>query len=83
MPAGGYRGYRITTQALQKSGDERFAEMTHPSGRTIYWNVYKEGATAPEGTDIRAVNDGYVSVTPMKLGEIDASQLETLRAIFK
>ncbi len=83
MPAGGYKGYRITTQALQRSGDERFAEMTHPSGRTIYWNVYKEGGTGPEGTDIRAVNDGYVSVTPMKLGEFDAAQLETLRAIFK
>jgi 5'-nucleotidase len=83
MPQGGYRGYRITTQALQKSGEERFAEMTHPSGRTVYWNVYKEGGTAPEGTDIRAVNDGYVSVTPMKLGEIDASQFEALRAIFK
>ena len=83
MPQGGYRGYRITTQAMQKSGDESFAETPHPSGRTVYWNVYKEGATAPEGTDIRAVNDGYVSVTPMKLGEIDASQFETLRAIFK
>jgi 5'-nucleotidase len=84
MPQGGYRGYRITTQAMQRSGEERFAEMTHPSsGRTVYWNVYKEGATAPEGTDIRAVNDGYVSVTPMKLGEVDASQFEALRAIFK
>jgi 5'-nucleotidase len=83
MPQGGYRGYRITTQAMQKSGEERFAEMAHPSGRTIYWNVYKEGGTGPEGTDIRAVNDGYVSVTPMKLGEADASQFETLRAIFK
>jgi 5'-nucleotidase len=83
MPQGGYRGYRITTQAIQKSGEERFAEMAHPSGRTVYWNVYKEGATAPEGTDIRAVNEGYVSVTPMKLGEVDASQFEVLRAIFK
>jgi 5'-nucleotidase len=83
MPSGGYRGYRVTTQALQKSGEERFAEMMHPSGRTIYWNVYKEGGTGPEGTDIRAVNEGYVSVTPMKLGETDASQFETLRAIFK
>lgn len=83
-PQGGYRGYRITTQAPQQAGEERFAEMTHPSsGRTIYWNVYKEGATAPEGTDIHAVNEGYVSVTPMKLGELDTSQLETLRAIFK
>jgi 5'-nucleotidase len=83
MPSGGYRGYRITTQAPQKVGEERFAEMTHPSGRTIYWNVYKEGGTGPEGTDIRAVNEGYVSVTPMKLGETDAAQFEALRAIFK
>jgi 5'-nucleotidase len=84
MPQGGYRGYRITTQAPQQAGEERFAETTHPSsGRTIYWNVYKEGATAPDGTDIRAVNEGYVSVTPMKLGELDTSQLDTLRAIFK
>ncbi len=83
MPQGGYRGYRITTQAMQKAGEERFAEMAHPSGRTVYWNVYKEGGTGPEGTDIRAVNEGYVSVTPMKLGEADASQFEALRAIFK
>jgi 5'-nucleotidase len=84
MPPGGYRGYRITTQAMRGAGEEHFAETTHPSsGRTIYWNVYKEGATAPEGTDISAVNDGYVSVTPMKLGELDPSQFEALRAIFK
>jgi len=83
MPQGGYRGYLITTQALQGGGEERFAEMTHPSGRTIYWNVYKEGVAAPEGTDIRAVTDGYVSVTPMKLGETDPSQFDALRAIFK
>jgi 5'-nucleotidase len=84
MPQGGYRGYRITTQAMRGGGEEQFAETTHPSsGRTIYWNVYKEGATAPEGTDISAVNDGYVSVTPMKLGELDPSQFEALRAIFK
>ena len=40
-------------------------------------------ATASEGTDIHAVNEGYVSVTPMKLGETDPSQFEALRAIFK
>ena len=83
MPQGGYRGYMITTQALQPGGDERFAEMTHPSGRTIYWSVYKEGGSAPPGTDIQAVADGYVSVTPMKVGEADPSQIETLKAIFK
>ena len=83
MPQGGYKGYVVTTQALQRGGDERFAESKHPSsGRTIYWNVYKEGGNAPEGTDIWAVANGYVSVTPMKVGETDPSQLANLKAIF-
>jgi 5'-nucleotidase len=80
---GGYKGYMVTTQALQRGGDESFAEMKHPSGRTIYWNVFKEGGTAPQGTDIWAVSNGYVAVTPMKLGETDASQMDALKAIFK
>lgn len=84
MPQGGYKGYMITTQALLRGGQESFAEMKHPgSGRTVYWNIYKEGMTAPQGTDVWAVANGYVSVTPMKLGETDPAQTETLRAIFK
>jgi 5'-nucleotidase len=83
VPAGGYKGYMVTTQAMMRGGDESFAEMKHPSGRTIYWNVYKEGATAPNGTDIWAVENGYVSVTPMKIGETDVAFTETLRSWFK
>jgi 5'-nucleotidase len=82
-PAGGYKGYMITTQALMRGGEESFVEAQHPSGRTIYWNVYKEGGTAPEGTDMWAVANGYVSVTPMRLGEIDPAQFEQLKNIFK
>jgi broad specificity polyphosphatase/5'/3'-nucleotidase SurE len=37
---------------------------------------------APQGTDIWAVENGYVSVTPMKLGETDASQMDALKGIF-
>jgi 5'-nucleotidase len=82
-PKDGYKGYVVTTQAMQQGGEESFAEVKHPgTGRTIYWNVYKEGATAPEGSDIRAVSNGYVSVTPMKVGETDASQMEALKKIF-
>jgi 5'-nucleotidase len=85
MPQGGYKGYQVTTQAAMAGGETTFAETTHPaSGRTIYWNVYREGATppAPEGTDIWAVRNGYVSVTPLKVGESDPSQLDALRNIF-
>jgi 5'-nucleotidase len=83
MPAGGYKGYLVTTQAMVQGGDEGFVEMTHPSGRTVYWNTYREDAKGPPGTDIWAVENGYVSVTPMKLTETDLSQLDSLRAMFK
>ena len=83
MPPGGYKGYQITTQAMLRGGEESFAEMKHPgSGRTVYWNVYKEGGQGPEGTDIWAVANGYVAVTPMKVGETDASQIPALKNIF-
>jgi 5'-nucleotidase len=83
-PAGGYKGYMVTTQAAARGGTESFAEMKHPgSGRTIYFNVFKEGGTAPQGTDIWAVNNGYVSVTPMKVGETDTASLDSLRTWMK
>lgn len=83
MPAGGYKGYMITTQAMARGGDEAFIEEKNPQGRTVYWSVWKEGGTAPEGTDMWAVANGWVSVTPMRVGETDPSQFEALRAIFK
>ena len=85
VPAGGYRGYMITRQGQVRTGTESFVEMKHPSGRTIYWNQYTERKSEPqpEGTDFWAVENGWVSVTPMKIDETDASQFESLRAIFK
>jgi broad specificity polyphosphatase/5'/3'-nucleotidase SurE len=67
-----------------RGGTESFAETKHPgTGRTIYWNVFKEGGNAPQGTDMWAVNNGYVSVTPMRLGETDTSMLDSLRTWMK
>ena len=85
VPAGGYKGYMITRQGQIRTGTESFVEMKHPSGRTIYWNQYTERKSEPqpEGTDFWAVENGWVSVTPMKIDETDASQFEALRAIFK
>jgi broad specificity polyphosphatase/5'/3'-nucleotidase SurE len=75
---------QITTQAPVRAGVETFAEEKRPgTDRTIYWSVYKEGATAGEGTDIWAVNNGYVSITPMHVGEYDERLARTLRSWFK
>ena len=85
MPAGGYKGYMVTQQATQHGGEEGFQETKHPvTDRTIYWNVFKESTTgAAPGTDVWAVANGYVSVTPLKVGETDESQMSTLNGGFK
>jgi 5'-nucleotidase len=83
MPEGGYKGYQVTTQAYLRGGVEVFPEEKHPSGRVYYWNTYKEGATGPEGTDLWAVEHGYVSVTPLKVGETDPAELDAIRRWFR
>jgi len=84
MPPGGYRGLLVTTQAPVRAGTETFAETTRPgTDRTVYWSVYKEGASAAQGTDIWAVNNGYVSITPMHATEYDEKTANALRDWFR
>ena len=84
LPAGGYKGYRVTTQAAVRAGTESFAEGKRPgNGRTFYWSVYVEGASAPQDSDIWAVNNGYISVTPMHVGEYDDKLAQTLGSWFR
>jgi 5'-nucleotidase len=84
MPAGGYKGFRVTTQAQMRAGTETFAEGKRPGSNTpMYWSVYREGASAPDGSDIWAVNNGYISVTPMHVGEYDQDLARDMRAWLK
>jgi broad specificity polyphosphatase/5'/3'-nucleotidase SurE len=70
---------------MLRGGQESFAETTDPrTSRPIYFNVYKEGMSgAPQGTDIWATENGYVSVTPMKVGETDPAQVDALKGWFR
>jgi 5'-nucleotidase len=83
MPQGGYKGYMITRQAMARGGEESFAEEKNAQGRTLYWNVWKEGGTSAEGTDMWAVANGWVSITPMRVEETDPSQFDALKQEFK
>jgi 5'-nucleotidase len=75
------KGLLVTSQAMTPGGTESFAEQKHPNGRTIYWNVYEEGGTGPEGTDVWAVRQGYVAVTPLKVPEYDPSTVPRLKGL--
>ena len=85
MPQGGYKGYQVTRQAETRGGVETFAETKHPgTGATIYWSVYKEGdGVAPQGTDIWAIQNGFVSVTPLMVDDTDTRAVDAIRAWFR
>ncbi len=81
VPATRVQGIRAVRQGLHEVGDS-FEERIDPRGRTYYWV-----AAAPpfedlggRGTDLRATNEGYISVTPLHL---DLTHRATLRALRK
>jgi 5'-nucleotidase len=84
IPAGEPKGFAVTSQAMTSGGSETFTEAKDDAGRTlVYFNVYKEGGGGPAGTDMWAVEQGLVAVTPMKVSEFDAGLQEKVKAWFK
>lgn len=85
VPAGslealGSRGLRVTRQSAQ-SGAERFEAQASPRGRRYYWSVWQEPTADAEGTDVWAVEHGYVAVTPLHAGEFDAAAFEAWKDV--
>jgi 5'-nucleotidase len=62
----GVKGLQYTRQGrrdFQMSGVDRRA---HPRGGEYFWLTYgAQKSNPPQGTDLRAIYDGYISVTPL------------------
>ena len=51
--------------------------MQSPRGETVYWvGAAGAAADAGEGTDFRAVESGYVSITPLQIDLTNRDQME-------
>jgi 5'-nucleotidase len=73
------KGIQLTRQSTQ-TGVERFEEQKSPSGRRYFWSVWNEPTGDVEGTDLWAVEHGYVAITPLHVGEFDTKTYEAWRA---
>lgn len=75
----GVKGIQITRQGhrdFQMSGVDKRA---HPRGGHYFWLTYGAAkSNPPQGTDLRAIYDGYISVTPL---HTDLTHTETLNAL--
>ena len=79
--AGSFKGIRVTRQSAL-SGEERFEEQRSPSGRRMFWSIWKEPTGDSEGTDVWATEHGYVALTPLRAAEFDAKTYDAWRAAF-
>jgi 5'-nucleotidase len=77
------KGIKVTRQGKRVYG-EPIVENVDPRGRKYYWIGGNElGFLDIENSDIMAVNQGYVSVTPIKLDLTDYDFLERLNRDLK
>lgn len=78
IPADQIRGVRVTRQGLRVYRD-RLDERIDPRGQPYYWIGGEHPTGVPdEGTDFGALEEGYVSVTPLRLDLTDYAMMEQL-----
>jgi hypothetical protein len=70
----------VWTRVSVRRYDGRIAPTQHPQGRELFWFTVTPLDGAEEGTDRWAVEQGWVSLTPLRLDLTDESQLELARA---
>lgn len=60
------KGVRVVRQCV-RAWDNLYEKRLTPNGRPYYWNSAKFAlAGSEEDTDVAAIRDGYVAVTPLK-----------------
>lgn len=81
LPSDAVRGTRWTVQG-RKPYNDRLDRRSDPRGGTYYWIWGSfDPAQIVEGTDLAAIRDGYVSITPITIDRTDRALLaERVRA---
>lgn len=76
------RGHLITSQGKRKLGDE-LIERIDPRGRPYIWvGLLRTDDELKDGTDLAAVRDGFVSITPIHLNLTHHESLGKLHTLF-
>ncbi|WP_162054621.1 5'/3'-nucleotidase SurE [Pontibacter pamirensis] len=73
------KGIRWTRQSLRHY-DGKVVPGTDPMGREHYWFTVKPVEETEEGTDRWAVDQGYVSITPLRLDLTNEEELDKAKS---
>ncbi|MBI5865904.1 MAG: 5'/3'-nucleotidase SurE [Planctomycetes bacterium] len=74
-------GVRVCPQAHVPMND-MYRKQTDPLGRTVYWldGKFPDRADCPD-SDVEAIHERYVSITPLRFDMTDHSRLEAVRQL--
>jgi len=83
VPTGRPKGLRVAAQSME-TGHETWVEHKNPRGRRYFWDDYREPEQdANLTTDVAALAQGCVAVTPLHATEYDRPTANRLKALIK
>lgn len=80
LPADAIKGVKVVRQGFHDVDRTRIVKGTDPRGYDYYWFGLDHSDSTPEASDLAAVADGYVSVTPLHFDLTHDASLTALRA---
>lgn len=83
LPANDVKGIRVCAQGFHDYGRARIDQRTDPRGYDYFWFGLRPMVQTPaQDTDIEAVADGYISVTPLQLDLTHRASMGVLRSVY-
>ena len=83
LPSDQVKGVRVCRQGMRDYGRAKVVERRDPRGFPYYWfSLGPAVATPAHDTDLEAMADGFVSVTPLHLDMTHAPSMADLRSRF-
>lgn len=76
------KGIRVVRQGFHDIDRTRIVEGTDPRGYRYYWFGLGSSDAVPEGSDLAAIADGYVTVTPLHYDLTQDSAMAATAALF-
>lgn len=83
LPASEVKGIRPARQGFHDYARGALVEATDPRGRPYYWFGLQDAEhTLDHGTDLEAIEEGYISITPLQLDLTHYAAIDTLAGVF-
>jgi len=80
LPKDQIKGVMVAPQDL-RAPIEFYEKGVNPSGQVYYWNSYKHHEPGTDKTDVWALRNGYITITPFQIDQTDRGEAKALESL--